>query len=108
MLSAEDFIKQHQQSKGWKQSKTAGGKLKTNALPIREAPEIYWLIFYRSISELSRDLGISRQTVSKKVWSIWVHQVMVHGVKYYVKDADIIEFAFYLLKNKSWRVWNNF
>jgi biotin operon repressor len=85
MLSAEEFIKQHKAN--W--SKTLGQNLK-------EAPK-YDIKFYRSRNDIARDLDISRQTVAKRIGSLWFHEVEVHGVKYYLRDADIIKFAFYLL-----------
>ena len=84
MLSAEEFIKQHQAKK----SKTSG---------INSEVRNYDLKFYRSRSEIARDLNLSRQTVAKRIGDLWFHMVWVHGVRYYVKDEDIIKFAFYIL-----------
>lgn len=85
MLSAEEFIKQHKAN--W--SKTLGQNS-------QEAPK-YDLKFYRSRNDIARDLDISRQTVAKRIGVLGFHEVEVHGVRYYLKDADIIKFAFYLL-----------
>lgn len=84
MLSAEEFIKQHSKS----QKQKLGQNIEVSK---------YDLKFYRSISEIARDLGISRQTVAKRIGSLGFHEVEVHGVKYYLRDKDIIKFAFYLL-----------
>ena len=88
MLSAEEFIKQH--SKSQKQKSVQNW---WNA-------EKYDLKFYRSKNDIARDLDISRQTVAKRIGDLGFHEVEVHGVNYYVKDADIIKFAFYLLNRK--------
>lgn len=85
MLSAEEFIKQHNQ--------------KHSSKPVQNwglCPK-YDLKFYRSRNEIARDLDLSRQTVAKRMDSLWFHEVEVHGVRYYLKDEDIIKFAFYLL-----------
>lgn len=84
MLSAEEFIKQHQA----KQGKISG--LNTE---VKE----YDLKFYRSRNEIARELNLSRQTVAKRIGDLGFHMVWVHGVRYYLKDEDIIKFAFYLL-----------
>lgn len=84
MLSAEEFIKQQQAKK----SKTSGLNTEIRG---------YNLKFYRSRNEIARDLNLSRQTVAKRIGDLWFHMVWVHGVRYYVKDEDIIKFAFYLL-----------
>lgn len=91
MLSAEQFIKNH--SLAQKQ------KLSTN-LQKAEKPKKYDLKLYKSYTDVARDLNISRQTVAKKLWVLWFHMVEVGGVEYYVKDNDIIKFAFYLLNMK--------
>lgn len=85
MLSAEEFIKQHKA----KQSKTSGLNTEVRS---------YDLKFYRSRSEIARDLNLSRQTVAKRIGDLGFHMVWVHGVRYYLKDEDIIKFAFYLLQ----------
>lgn len=84
MLSAEEFIKQHQA----KQGKTSGLNTEVRS---------YDLKFYRSRNEIARELNLSRQTVAKRIGDLGFHEVEVHGVRYYVKDADIIKFAFYIL-----------
>lgn len=91
MLSAEEFIKQH--SKSQKQKSVQDW---WNA-------EKYDLKFYRSKNDIARDLDISRQTVAKRIGDLGFHEVEVKtksgdGVRYYVKDEDIIKFAFYLLQ----------
>jgi len=84
MLSAEEYIKQH--------------KAKQSKKPILNTEvRSYDLKFYRSRNEIARELNLSRQTVAKRVGDLWFHMVWVHGVRYYVKDQDIIKFAFYLL-----------
>ena len=85
MLSAEEYIKQHKA----KQSKTSGLNTEVRS---------YDLKFYRSRNEIARELNLSRQTVAKRMGDLWFHMVWVHGVRYYVKDQDIIKFAFYLLQ----------
>ena len=85
MLSAEEFIKQHSRSQKQKSGQNWA------------SVEKYDLKFYRSRNDIARDLDISRQTVAKRIGDLWFHEVEVHGVRYYVKDADIIKFAFYLL-----------
>ncbi len=85
MLSAEQFIKNH--SLAQKQ------KLGQNY----DKPKKYDLKLYKTYADIARDLNISRQTVAKKLWVLWFHMVEVGGVEYYVKDKDIIKFAFYLL-----------
>ena len=91
MLSAEQFIKNH--SLAQKQ------KLGTN-WEKPEKPKKYDLKLYKSYVDVASDLNISRQTVAKKLWVLWFHAVEVGGVEYYVKDKDIIKFAFYLLNIK--------
>lgn len=88
MLSAEQFIKNH--SLAQKQ------KLGENLQKV----EKYDLKLYKSYVDVARDLNISRQTVAKRIWSLWFHAIEVGGVEYYVKDKDIIKFAFYLLNMK--------
>lgn len=88
MLSAEQFIKNH--SLAQKQ------KLGENW----QKAEKYDLKLYKSYVDVARDLNISRQTVAKKLWVLWFHEIEVGGVEYYVKDKDIIKFAFYLLNIK--------
>lgn len=85
MLSAEEFIKQHKA----KQGKTSGLNTEVRS---------YDLKFYRSRNEIARELNLSRQTVAKRMGDLWFHMVWVHGVRYYLKDEDIIKFAFYLLQ----------
>ena len=85
MLSAEQFIKNHSKAQKW----SAGEK--------QDIAEKYNLKLYRSKNEIAKELEITRQTVAKRIWSLWFHIVEVHGVEYYVKDKDIIKFAFYLL-----------
>ena len=87
MLSAEEYIKQHIKGK----SKTSG---------INSEVRTYDLKFYRSRNEIARELNLSRQTVAKRMGDLGFHMVWVHGVRYYVKDEDIIKFAFYLLNRK--------
>lgn len=84
MLSAEKLIKQH--SKASQQKSGQNSEVCT-----------YDLKFYRSRNEIAKDLNISRQTVAKRIGDLGFHIVWVHGVRYYVKDEDIIKFAFYLL-----------
>jgi len=84
MLSAEEYIKQH--------------KAKQSKKPVLNTEvRSYDLKFYRSRNEIARELNLSRQTVAKRMGDLWFHMVWVHGVRYYVKDQDIIKFAFYLL-----------
>lgn len=85
MLSAEEFIKQHSKSQ------------KQKSVQNWASVEKYDLKFYRSKNDIARDLDISRQTVAKRIGDLWFHEVEVQGVRYYVKDKDIINFAFYLL-----------
>ena len=87
MLSAEEFIKQHKA----KQGKTSGLNTEVKG---------YDLKFYRSRNEIARELNLSRQTVAKRIGDLGFHMVWVHGVRYYVRDEDIIKFAFYLLNIK--------
>ena len=87
MLSAEEYIKQQKANK----SKTSG---------LNTEVKTYDLKFYRSRNEIARELNLSRQTVAKRMGDLGFHMVWVHGVRYYVKDSDIIKFAFYLLNKK--------
>lgn len=88
MLSAEQFIKNH----------SLAQKQKLGESCIK--PKKYDLKLYKTYADIARDLNISRQTVAKKLWVLWFHAVEVGGVEYYVKDNDIIKFAFYLLNIK--------
>lgn len=88
MLNAEDFIKNHSKAQKW----SAGEK--------QDIAPKYSLKFYRSKNEIANEIGITRQTVAKRIWSLWFHMVEVGGIEYYVKDKDIIKFAFYLLNMK--------
>lgn len=54
MLSAEEFIKQH--SKSQKQKSGMNSEVRT-----------YDLKFYRSRNEIAKEIGISRQTVAKRI-----------------------------------------
>ena len=92
MLSAEEYIKQHKA----KQSKKPVLNSDMNSHMNTEVRS-YDLKFYRSRNEIARELNLSRQTVAKRMGDLWFHMVWVHGVRYYVKDQDIIKFAFYLL-----------
>jgi biotin operon repressor len=89
MLSAEEYIKQH--------------KAKQSKKPVLNTEvRSYDLKFYRSRNEIARELNLSRQTVAKRMGDLGFHMVWVktksgNGVRYYVKDQDIIKFAFYLL-----------
>ena len=54
MLSAEEFIKQH--SKAQKQKSGMNSEVRT-----------YDLKFYRSRNEIAKEIGVSRQTVAKRM-----------------------------------------
>lgn len=93
MLSAEQFIKNHSLAQKQKLGENWANLIK---------PKKYDLKLYKTYADIARDLNISRQTVAKKLWVLWFHTVEVGGVEYYVKDKDIIKFAFYLLTKKTW------
>ena len=97
MLSAEEYIKQQKANK----SKTPGLNTEVQKTGVwKTEVKTYDLKFYRSRNEIARELNLSRQTVAKRMGDLGFHMVWVHGVRYYVKDEDIIKFAFYLLNRK--------
>ena len=87
MLSAEEFIKQHSM---WQRGNSSNGN----------GVSRYNLKTYKSKNEIASEIGISRQTVSKRIWELGIYEIEVWGRGYYVMDKDIIKFAFYILNNK--------
>ena len=57
---------------------------------------------YKSYSEIANHLKISRQTVAKRMRSLGFYVIEVDGAEFYVKDNEVIKFAFYILNNKKW------
>lgn len=88
MLSAEQFIKNHSVSQ------------KESLCQNYEKPQKYDLKVYKSYSEIANDLKISRQTVAKRMRSLGFYVIEVDGAEYYIKDSEVIKFAFYILNMK--------